>query len=78
VTEPAVATERPSLYDPTGQQLTCPACERTQPAWRYKRPFLRNPRYAAMTVDVVKCPACGWLFAPLPPAAAPAARLDAR
>ncbi len=61
-----------SLYDPTGELLTSPACERTHPAWRFKRPFLRNPKYLGQTVDVVTCPACGWLFAPLPPAAAPA------
>lgn len=42
--------------------LCCPGCEREYPEWQYKR-LKRNPRYR--TVDVVKCPSCGHLFAPV-------------
>jgi len=42
--------------------LLCPGCEREYPEWQYKR-LKRNPRYR--TVDVVKCPICGHVFAPL-------------
>ena len=47
-----------------GGRLRCPNCETVQADWRYKR-LLRNPAYAAQTVDVLKCPACHHVFAPV-------------
>jgi hypothetical protein len=40
------------------------------PTWRFKRPFLRHPDYLEQTAEIVKCPRCGWTFAPTAPSTA--------
>jgi hypothetical protein len=70
VTPPALTAARPSLYTPDGQWLTCPECAQRHPTWRFKRPFLRHPDYLEQTAEIVKCPRCGWTFAPTAPSTA--------
>lgn len=61
-TAPGVQGDRP-LRD--GSTLLCPRCERRLPEWQFKA-LLSNPKYASQTAQVVKCPCCSFVFAPLP------------
>ena len=54
----------PSLYDESGEWLTCPSCQRRHPTWRFRQ-LQRNPAYVRQTVPVMKCPVCAHVFAPL-------------
>lgn len=59
--DPAAAAPLPLRAD---GYLTCPACERRQPEWVYKRKRRpANPHYVAQTTDVYVCRACRFEFA---------------
>lgn len=51
---------------PAGPLLTCPKCHRRAPKWDW-RALDRPVQYRAALVPVYKCPACRFVFAPLPP-----------